>query len=97
MSAPREVASRLAPIGVLRAGIDMGDVLLVTGRAPGGDPDGASPDTARAIAGGLGVPVEPVPRARPSALADAAAKASGRVAGFVAGHTARRPSTAPAA
>jgi hypothetical protein len=75
----------------------MSHVLLVTGRAPGGDPDGASPDTARAIAGGLGVPVEPVPRVRPSEPPDAAAKASGRVAGFVAGHSARGPSAAPAA
>jgi hypothetical protein len=89
MSAPREVASRLAPSGVRRAGVDMSNVLLVTGGVPG--------DTARTVAGWLGVPVEPVSDARPSQRPDAAAAASGRVAGSVAGHTARGPSAAPTA
>jgi hypothetical protein len=89
MSAPREVASRLAPSGVRRAGVDMSNVLLVTGGAPG--------DTACTAAGWLGVPVEPVPHARPSEPPDAAAAASARVAGSVAGHTARGPSAPPTA
>ena len=55
------VLSELAPTGVLRAAINMGNFLLVTGRTPSGDPDGVSPDMARAIADKLGVPVKYVP------------------------------------
>ena len=66
------VISELAPTGVLRAAINMGNFLLVTGRTPSGDPDGVSPDMARAIADRLGVPVKYVPFERPSGLADAA-------------------------
>ena len=66
------VKSQLAPHGVLRAAINMGNFLLVTGKAPNGDPDGVSPDMARAIAARLGVPVSFVPYAKPSELADAA-------------------------
>ena len=66
------VLSELAPTGVLRAAINMGNFLLVTGRTPSGDPDGVSPDMARAIAEKLGVPVKYVPFERPSGLADAA-------------------------
>ncbi|MBN8897149.1 MAG: transporter substrate-binding domain-containing protein, partial [Rhodospirillales bacterium] len=54
------------------AGINMGNFLLVTGKAPNGDPSGVSPDMARAIADRLGVPVQYVPFARPGELADAA-------------------------
>jgi polar amino acid transport system substrate-binding protein len=64
--------SELAPHGVLRAAINMGNFLLVTGRSPSGDPDGVSPNMARAIADRLGVPVTYVPYARPGELADAA-------------------------
>jgi len=66
------VTSELAPQGVLRAAINMGNFLLVTGRSPSGDPDGVSPDMAKAIADRLGVPVKYVPYARPGELADAA-------------------------
>ncbi|HEY1936083.1 MAG TPA: ABC transporter substrate-binding protein [Acetobacteraceae bacterium] len=68
----QSVVSELAPHGVLRAAINMGNFLLVTGRSPSGDPDGVSPDMARAIAERLGVPVKYVPYARPGELADAA-------------------------
>jgi len=64
--------SELAPHGVLRAAINMGNFLLVTGRSPSGDPDGVSPDMARAIADRLGVPVKYIPYDRPGELADAA-------------------------
>ena len=47
---PHELASQLAPTGVLRAAINMGNFLLVTGRTPSGDPAGVSPDMAAAIA-----------------------------------------------
>lgn len=69
MADPKIVAE-LAPHGVLRAAINMGNFLLVTGKAPNGDPDGCSPDMARAIAADLGVPVQFVPYAKPGELAD---------------------------
>ena len=69
---PQEVVSELAPTGVLRAAINMGNFLLVTGRSPSGDPEGVAPDIAREIASRLGVPVKYVPYARPGELADAA-------------------------
>ena len=68
----QDVLSQLAPTGVLRAGINLGNFLLVTGRSASGDPAGVSPDMARAIADRLGVPVRYVPYARPGELADAA-------------------------
>lgn len=67
-----DVVSQLAPGGVLRAGINLGNFLLVTGRTPEGDPDGVSPDMARTIAERLGVAVKLVPFARPNEIADAA-------------------------
>ena len=65
-----KIVAELAPHGMLRAAINMGNFLLVTGRAPNGDPDGCSPDMARAIAAALGVPVQFVPYAKPGELAD---------------------------
>ena len=61
----REVVSELAPNGVLRAAINMGNFLLVTGKSPSGDPEGVSPDMAREIANRLGVAVKYLPYARP--------------------------------
>jgi len=63
--------AELAPTGTLRAGINMGNILLVTGAMPDGDPDGVSPDMAKAIAEHLGVPLQLVPFASPGELADA--------------------------
>ena len=70
----REVVSELAPNGVLRAAINMGNFLLVTGKSPSGDPEGVSPDMAREIANRLGVAVKYLPYARPGELADDAEK-----------------------
>src|SRR5665213_2492094 len=67
-----KLKSELAPTGVLRAAINMGNFLLVTGKSPSGDPEGVSPDMAREIAARLGVPVTYVPFAKPGELADAA-------------------------
>jgi polar amino acid transport system substrate-binding protein len=67
----KDVIAQLAPTGVLRAGINLGNILLVTGRSPSGDPEGVSPDMARAVAERLGVPVVYVPFPRPGELADA--------------------------
>jgi polar amino acid transport system substrate-binding protein len=69
-----EIVSELAPHGVLRAGINMSNFLLVTGSSPSGDPEGVSPDMAREIAARLGVPVRYVPFPKPGELADAAGK-----------------------
>lgn len=67
-----QARAELAPTGVLRAGINMSNFLLVTGKTPEGDPDGVSPDMARAVAERLGVPVKLVPFKTPGELADAA-------------------------
>ena len=52
------MVAELAPTGVLRAAINMGNFLLVTGKSPSGDPTGVSPHMAAAIAARLGVPVK---------------------------------------
>jgi polar amino acid transport system substrate-binding protein len=67
-----EIKSELAPTGVLRAGINMSNFLLVTGKTASGDPQGVAPDMAAEIARRLGVPVKYVQFERPSKLADAA-------------------------
>src|ERR1700746_1633918 len=69
---PQQVVSELAPTGVLRAAINSGNFLPVTGRTASGDPEGVAPDMAREVASRLGVPVAYVPYARPGELADAA-------------------------
>ena len=68
----RQIVSELAPTGVLRAGINMSNFLLVTGKTAAGDPQGVAPDMAAEIARRLGVPVRYVRFDRPSKLADAA-------------------------
>lgn len=67
-----QVVSELAPTGILRAGINLSNFLLVTGRTPAGDPEGVAPDLARHIADRLGVPIKYVPFKSPGELADAA-------------------------
>ena len=62
----------LAPHGRLRAGLNMSNFLLVTGGTAGGEPEGVSPDIARAVADALGVPLELVPFDGPGDVADAA-------------------------
>ena len=66
-----QAKAELAPTGVLRAGINLGNFLLVTARSPDGDPDGVSPDLARAIAARLGVPLKLVPFKSAGELGDA--------------------------
>jgi len=69
-----DAKAELAPTGVLRAGINLSNFLLVTGKSANGDPEGVAPDMAREIAGRLGVPVKYVTFPRPGELADAATK-----------------------
>lgn len=68
----QDVIAELAPAGLLRAGINLSNFLLVTGRDDAGGPVGVAPDMARAIAEALGVGLQLVPFDRPSLLADAA-------------------------
>jgi len=67
-----DVIAELAPSGVLRAGINLSNFLLVTTKVgPDGDPVGVAPDLAREIASRLNVPIKYVPFKSPGELADA--------------------------
>jgi polar amino acid transport system substrate-binding protein len=66
-----EARAELAPSGTLRAGINRGNIVLVTGSTPEGDPTGVAPDMARHIAERLGVPLSYVSFASPGEVADA--------------------------
>ena len=68
----QDTVDALAPTGVLRAGVNLSNFLLVTGKGAAGEPQGVSPDMAAALAERLGVGVRYVTFARPAALADAA-------------------------
>ena len=70
----QDVLAELAPSGVLRAGINLSNFLLVSDRSPTGEPEGVAPDMAREVALRLGVPVAYVTFPRPGELADAAGK-----------------------
>ncbi len=75
MSAPApstDVIAELTPTGVLRAGINMSNFLLVTSKAANGDPEGVSPDMAAEIARRLGVPLKLVPFKSPGEIGDQA-------------------------
>ena len=69
----QSVIAELARTGTLRAGINMGNFLLVTGTNGTGDPEGVAPDLARAIAERLGVPLSLKPFGKASEVAEAAA------------------------
>lgn len=71
---PAEVIAQLAPTGVLRAGINMSNFLLVVDKTPDGDPVGPSPSMAAAIADALGVSLKLLPYETPSAIAADAGK-----------------------
>ncbi len=68
------VRAQLAPTGVLRAGINLSNFLLVTGRSESGEPTGVAPDMAREIATALGVPVKYVTFKSPGELGDQVGK-----------------------
>lgn len=67
-----EIIADLAPTGVLRAGINLSNFLLVTGRSAAGDPTGVAPDVAAEIARRLNVSITYLPFKSPGELADAA-------------------------
>ncbi|MFT5173259.1 MAG: polar amino acid transport system substrate-binding protein [Gammaproteobacteria bacterium] len=66
-----QARAELAPNGVLRAGINMSNFLLVTGQSAAGDPQGVSPSMAAEVAKRLGVELQLVPFKNPGELADA--------------------------
>ena len=68
----RQLTKELAPTGTLRAGINLSNFLLVTGKSATGEPEGVAPDMARAIADRLGVKLKLVPFKTAGELADAA-------------------------
>ena len=65
------VKQQLAPNGVLRAGINLSNFLLVSDRAANGDPVGVSPDIAKGIANKLNVELQLIPYKGPGDVADA--------------------------
>ena len=67
-----QAKTELAPGGMLRAGLNLANFLLVSGRTAAGEPAGVAPDMAAEIARRLGVEVRHVPYATPGELADAA-------------------------
>jgi polar amino acid transport system substrate-binding protein len=69
-----KLRAELAPTGILRAGINLSNFLLVTGRTADGDPVGVAPDVAKAIADSIGVPIKYVSFKSPGELADQAGK-----------------------
>jgi polar amino acid transport system substrate-binding protein len=69
---PADIVKMLAPSGILRAGINLSNFLLVSARTADGGPAGVSPDMARAIADHLGLAIQYVTYPSPGVLADAA-------------------------
>jgi polar amino acid transport system substrate-binding protein len=68
----QQAKTELAPKGVLRAGLNLSNFLLVSGKTDAGGPAGVAPDVAAEIARRLGVPVTYVTYKTPGELADAA-------------------------
>ena len=67
----QDARSDLTDPSTLRVGINLGNILLVTGTSPTGDPEGVAPDMAAAIAERLGVAVSYATFATPGEVADA--------------------------
>ena len=65
-----EARNDLAPHGVLRAGINEGNQVLVSARSADGGPDGVAPALAAELARRLGVPLQLVPYPSPGVLGD---------------------------
>ena len=59
----KNIFKTLLPKGILRAGINMSNFLLVTGKKADGSPDGVSPDLVKQIALDLKVNYELIPKA----------------------------------
>lgn len=68
----KEAIAELLDPTFLQVGINLGNILLVTGKKPNGDPEGIAPDMAAGIAEALGVAVKYNTFATPGEVADAA-------------------------
>ncbi len=68
-----DIVEYLAPTGTLRAGVFLGNFLLITGLTPSGIPQGVSPDLCAALAEHLGVKLELVTFKSQDALVEAVA------------------------
>src|SRR5277367_6756263 len=66
------IRRRLAPLGVLRSAINLGNTLLVSGRDEAGAPTGLAPSVARSLAARLKIPIALTPFASPGEIADRA-------------------------
>ena len=69
-----KIKSELCSNGVLRAAINMSNILLVTDKMSDGTPIGVSPDMAQELAGKLNVKLELIPYSSPGEIADDADK-----------------------
>ncbi|MEK9752956.1 MAG: transporter substrate-binding domain-containing protein [Rhodospirillaceae bacterium] len=67
------IRAELVEPGVLHAGVNLGNILLVTGKSADGGPEGVSPDMAKGIADKLGVKVKYNTFPTPGEVADAVA------------------------
>jgi len=65
------IIEQLAPKGYLRAAINLSNFLLVTGTDDQGNPEGVSPELAKALANELNIEYKLIPFKRPGELADA--------------------------
>lgn len=78
------IVEQLAPTGVLRAGINMSNFLLVNSETAQGEPAGVSPDMAKALADILGVKLKLVVYKNPGDVADAAPRNEWDIANIAA-------------
>ena len=65
------ISNKIAPLGVLRVGLNMSNFLLISGEDKLGFPEGVSPDVGKKIAEELNVACKLVKFGRPGLLADA--------------------------
>jgi polar amino acid transport system substrate-binding protein len=79
----RNLVKEVAPKGVLRAAIKLGNpVLAVPGEQAGSDPRGVSVDLARALAGRLGLALEPLVFDSPGKSIEAVARGDADIGFF---------------
>ena len=69
-----KIRSELSSNGVLRAAINMSNILLVTDKMSDGTPIGVSPDMAKELAKNLNLKLELIPYSSPGEIADDAGK-----------------------
>jgi len=68
------IKTQLAPMGMIRAGINLSNTLLVTNITPEGVPEGVGPDLATHIANSLELPIKLIPYKTPADLTATALK-----------------------